>query len=172
MEIPEKIKNELKKPLGQLITLEEIKKTEAKRIISVGDVCTLNLIFVGITPHLAVFDHLYMRRKLEADAIAKLKSKFANPKKYKNQPGTISEELINDAEKILEEGGAVLIEGEEDLTALAFILVANENDIIVYGQPNEGMVMVIPDKEIKNKIKNWLATAALGHEVKGDESKD
>lgn len=165
MEIPEEIKNKLKKPLGRFISLEKVKEVN-KRIISVGDVCTLNLISIGITPHLAVFDHFYMRQQLEPDSIKILEKNFPDQKKYKNPKGTLSEKILEDARKLIEDGGAILIDGEEDLTALAFILAADENYVVVYGQPKEGMIMVEYDEKIKKKIMSWLATAAtFSHKV-------
>jgi hypothetical protein len=158
MHIPEQVRNELKKPLGSLHTdFKEIKELSlTHRIISVGDVCTLGLLAMGIRPHLAVFDHLFMRRRLEPGMIRILESHFKNPKKYKNSPGTLSKSILSDAAKLLEEGGAVLIDGEEDLTALAFIMAAGTRDVIVYGQPDEGMVVVKPNKALKKKVKGWL----------------
>jgi uncharacterized protein (UPF0218 family) len=173
MRIPETVKNELKKPLGKFTDIKKLKWFGKKRkIISVGDVCTLNLISAGITPHLAIFDFIYMRQELENDRRELLRRKFAKPKKYKNPPGTLSKKLILDAKKLVKKGGGVLIDGEEDLTALAFILAADEEYLVVYGQPHKGMVMVIPEKEIKRKIKNWLTAAAFCHEVKGDKGKN
>ncbi|VVC04104.1 Uncharacterised protein [Candidatus Bilamarchaeum dharawalense] len=173
MNIPDEIKNELKKPLGRLVQIQEMKEISlSKKIISVGDVCTLNLISIGITPHLAVFDHIYMRKNLDPESVRILHTKFSKPKKYKNPPGTLSNRIINDAKKLIENGGAVLIDGEEDLTALAFILAANENYVVVYGQPNEGMILVEPEKGIKKKIEKLISAAALGHEIKSDESEN
>lgn len=166
MEIPEEIKNKLKKPLGKFITLEQVKELGDKRIISIGDICTLNLISIGVVPHLAVFDHLYMRQKLELESIEILDKNFPNQKRYKNPHGTLSEKILDDAKKLIEDGGAVLIDGEEDLTALAFILAANEDEVVIYGQPKEGMIIIEYDKKIKKKIMGWLATTAtFSHEV-------
>jgi len=158
MRIPEQVRKELKKPLGTLHSdfskIRELSRTH--RIVSVGDVCTLGLLAMGIRPHLAVFDHLFMRRRLKPGMIRILELHFKAPKKYKNMPGTLSEAILSKAPGMLDEGGAVLIDGEEDLTALAFILAAGKNDIIIYGQPDEGMVVVKPDKKLKDKIEGWL----------------
>ena len=58
--VPESIIKQLKRPLGKLHrNFKEIKVLSADHhIISVGDVCTLGLLGMGIIPHLAVFDHL------------------------------------------------------------------------------------------------------------------
>lgn len=170
MQIPPSIREELKKPLGEIHrNFLVIKKLSLNhRIISVGDVCTLGLLAEGIRPHLAVFDHISMRNKLDEDKIKILDFHFPDQKKYKNPAGTISEKLLADAPKLIKVGGGILIEGEEDLTALAFVRSADSEDIIVYGQPNLGMVVVTPNKKIKKKIEKWLlasSSAPLGHKV-------
>ncbi|MCI0503876.1 DUF359 domain-containing protein [Candidatus Micrarchaeota archaeon] len=167
---PPEIREQLKRPLGRLQAgyagLPELSRTH--RIISVGDVCTLGLLSEGIRPHLAVFDHLFMRHEIDNGMMETLSKNFRNPVRYKNPPGTLSDEIISDAGKLIERGGAVRIDGEEDLTALAFIRSAGDRDIIVYGQPNEGLVVVRPGKALKKKIEGWLSAAALGHEIERD----
>jgi uncharacterized protein (UPF0218 family) len=165
--IPASVRATLKSPLGRLQKgyegLKELGRTH--RIISIGDVCTLGLLGAGVLPHLAVFDHLFMRQGLEPERKAILDNAFRNPSRYSNPPGTLSESIIADAPMLIEKGGAVLIDGEEDLTALAFIRSAGRRDIIIYGQPGEGLVVVVPDERLKKKIDKWLSAAALGHEI-------
>ncbi|MFH0884166.1 MAG: DUF359 domain-containing protein [Candidatus Micrarchaeota archaeon] len=167
--IPADIKAALKEPLGKLQKgyegLGDLSRTH--RIISIGDVCTLGLLGAGVRPHLAVFDYLFMRLDLEPERKKILENAFRNPARYRNPPGTLSESIIADAPMLIEKGGAVLIDGEEDLTALAFIRSAGREDIIIYGQPGEGVVVVVPDERLKKKIDRWLSAAALGHEIEG-----
>src|SRR4029453_8558056 len=146
MLIPESVRKSLKQPLGELQTdFRGIRALSQKhRIISIGDVCTLGLLAMGIKPHLAVFDHLFMRKELDPAMVRILELQFPEPKGYKNPAGTLSEALLEDGGRLLEGGGAVLIDGEEDLTALAFVMAAAEDDVIIYGQPNEGLVVVRP----------------------------
>jgi uncharacterized protein (UPF0218 family) len=168
MDIPEKTRKELKRPLGELhLDFRRIRElSSGKKVISIGDVCTLGLLAMGIRPHLAVFDHKYMRHELAPEFTRILDSNYPEPVRISNPAGTLSEEILENAEKLMETGGAVLIDGEEDLTALAFIKNATDDYVIVYGQPNEGMVVVIPDNKIKKKIEKWLASSMpLGHEV-------
>jgi len=166
-EIPQSIREELKKPLGRLQAGygSVVRLARTHRIISVGDVCTLGLLSAGVTPHLAVFDHLFMRHSIDNGMLERLEAKFPEPVRYRNPPGTLSGQLLADAPMLLAKGGAVLIDGEEDLTALAFILCAGPGDIIIYGQPNEGLVVVRPGKELKKKVEGWLSAVSLGHEI-------
>jgi len=160
VKISESAKEELKKPLGSVCASIAcaLELAKGRRIISVGDVCTLALLDAGIIPHLAVFDFLFMRHTLGEDGKAKLRTQYPRPRTYDNPAGTVSDKLITDATALIEKGGAVLIIGEEDLTALAFMLVAGKRDIIIYGQPNEGLVIVVPDKETKKKAAKFLSS--------------
>lgn len=169
MRIPGKVRRQLKRPLGKLqADFRGIGAlSRRRRIISVGDVCTLGLLAMGIRPHLAVFDHVFMRRRLDPGMVRILALNFRSPKRYKNPAGTLSERILADAPALISRGGGVLIEGEEDLTALAFILHAGEKDAVIYGQPGRGMVVVLPDRKIKKKVEGWISAASLGHEVKG-----
>lgn len=176
MRIPESVKAKLKKPLGSLEhDFRMIKRlSHGHRIISVGDICTLSLLALGVKPHLAVFDHRFMRQKLDSGMVSRLKLHFGRARRYRNPAGTLSEKIVKDAKRLLREGGAVLIDGEEDLTALAFIAAGGKKDIIIYGQPHRGLVIVRHDAKLKKKIEGWLATAAgaLGHKVKRHGRKD
>lgn len=161
MRIPEKVRQELKEPLGlvhkDFTGIMQLART--RRIISIGDICTLSLLAMGIRPHLAVFDFRYMRKKLDSGLVSILSLNFKDPRRYPNPPGTVSEKVMEDAKELLRDGGGVLIDGEEDLLALIFIRSAGKGDLIIYGQPHEGLVVVEPDKEIKDRIGRWLASA-------------
>ncbi|HID73222.1 TPA: DUF359 domain-containing protein, partial [Candidatus Micrarchaeota archaeon] len=161
MRIPEKVKKELKKPLGKVHPdySAVMKLSEGRRIISVGDICTLGLLQIGIRPHLAVFDFRFMRKRLQPEYVNVLKREFKKSRRIKNAKGTLSDSIMKRAGALIEEGGAVLIDGEEDLTALAFIDSADSDDILVYGQPGKGIVVVEMDKKTKKKVKELLSAA-------------
>ncbi|NYZ77091.1 DUF359 domain-containing protein [Candidatus Micrarchaeota archaeon] len=156
--ISDDAKKQLRKPLGKVYPDASFLKNMRKRIISVGDESTANVLRLGIVPHLAVFDFRVMRKKISAAKKRMLLSSFTSVRKYRNRKGTLSGRILRDAKRLLREGGAVLIDGEEDLTALAFILAGGKKDLVVYGQPKTGMVAVKPEK-VKKKIKKMLGLA-------------
>ncbi|MDD5340510.1 MAG: DUF359 domain-containing protein [Candidatus ainarchaeum sp.] len=175
MKIPEAVKEQLKRPLGSLeVDFRRIKQlSRGHRITAVGDICTLSLLALGIRPHLAVFDYQFMRQKLDSGMVSILEAHFSKARHYRNPAGTLSEAIIKDAGRLMKEGGAVLIDGEEDLTALAFIMAGGKKDVIIYGQPHRGLVITRPDAKLKKKIGKWLAAAgALGHKVERHRRKD
>ena len=48
------------------------------------------------------------------------------------------------------------VNGEEDLLVIPVCIYAPENAIILYGQPNEGLVIVKITSEIRNKTQKLL----------------
>lgn len=152
--VPEKFRRDLKKPLGKLYKdVEGIRALrKAGRIVSVGDMCTIALLKIGITPHLAVFDYRCKRKRLGNADRSFLMKAFKKKARYSNPAGTLSDKLLLDAPALMEKGGAIFIAGEDDLTTLAFILAGKDSDIVLYGQPNKGIVIVKPTKKLKRKI--------------------
>ena len=45
------------------------------------------------------------------------------------------------------------VDGEEDLLVLPVCLYAPENFVVMYGQPNEGLVIIKINHEIKEKVQ-------------------
>ncbi|MBI5223221.1 DUF359 domain-containing protein [Candidatus Micrarchaeota archaeon] len=157
IKISEQIKKELKKPLGRLVQIQDIIRMNNKglKIITIGDVCTIELLKHGILPTLAVFDYKTKRTQIDQKDEEILRMSFGKVMKIKNPPGMINKQIIKDARKLIENGGAIQIDGEEDLTALPLILNL-ENEVLVYGQPNVGMVAVEKDEKLNRKIEKWL----------------
>jgi uncharacterized protein (UPF0218 family) len=158
VKISDRARNELRKPLGRLVAdpAQLLNILGDSKIVTVGDICTLAYLDLGLKPHLAVYDYRYKRMDLEQEKIAKLKEVYPNPRTFPNPAGELSDEVVQNAPNLLMLGGSVLIEGEDDLVALAFINAANEEYLILYGQPDEGIVVVRPDKETKKKIRKIL----------------
>lgn len=163
--IGEKMREELKNPLGLILNNSESIREQmtGKRIIAVGDVCVLNLLSIGIKPHLSVFDFRTKRQEIDEKSKEQLETEYpvSNRREFDNPPGVLSNEILEIAPELIKKGGGILIIGEEDLTALAFILAAEpKQDIVVYGQPDVGMVMVKPERKTKQKIEKLLALTA------------
>ena len=50
----------------------------------------------------------------------------------------------------------ITVNGEEDLLVLPVCIHAPDDAIIMYGQPNEGLVILRINKEIRNKVHTIL----------------
>ena len=158
----EKLRKTLRKPMGRVTSIDKIRTD--RKLIAVGDETTLNLIEKGTKPHLAICDFRIKRKKISRKMKHKITKSFKKAGTCRNRHGTLSLYLLKNAKKYLKKGGLLEIEGEEDITALAFILNGNKNYLVLYGQPDRGVVSVKPEKA-KEKAKKILG-AALGHKVK------
>ena len=153
----------LKEPFGMLIQgsfsetmvkMENIvKKEKPPKIVSVGDVVSLNLYENQMNPQLSITDNKRMRKKVKPKVFAGMKVVHV-----KNPQGTITEEAIAAIREALEsdEPVHIIVDGEEDLLTLIAVLYAPEKSLVVYGQPYEGIVVVEVTSEKKNEAVEIL----------------
>ncbi len=154
LEVPEALRAELKKPLGELMGMDAfISEYGKSRIISVGDIVTLSLLEKGIRPFLAAYDFRSMRHDIEKRMRERIKGAYSTYSTARNPPGTITEELEAAAASMAGKGGALYVEGEEDLAALVFMRISPEGCVIVYGQPDEGVVAVECNEKSRRKAE-------------------
>lgn len=143
------LRKKLKSPLGLLIqgsvdeTIEQLKsfieEEKPTRIISVGDAVSNNMIEKGISPDVLIVDNRVMRKKVRPIPVD-----VSRTLNIKNPPGTLTDEawtVIEDALK-QKQTTRVLVDGEEDLLTLVAVLCAPEKSLVVYGQPQVGIVAV------------------------------
>ena len=162
--------NILKKPFGELIKQEEISKQkinslvkDSKVLITVGDATTEKIISFGLTPDLSIIDCVERRIRRTESKILELKTFFLTTTKFKqyqckNPKGTITKEAYITIKKILMKGeqAIIVIDGEEDMLALAVFALAPLDSVVFYGQPLEGLVSVKINAKIKNKSRHLL----------------
>ena len=160
LRITPKLRQELKKPQGILLEgseainvrrIEElVKSSKPSKLITVGDVVTSNLMNANIIPDLCIVDGKTLRGKFKT----KLKTK--KDLKLKNPRGTISAkawEVIRKAIS-LEVKVGIIVEGEEDLLTIPAVLLAPNRAIVIYGQPDIGVVVVNINEESKKRFRN------------------
>ncbi len=144
--LDENLIGEFKAPLGKLYpefedAISLIK--EANFLISVGDQTTKNLVDIDLIPDLGIIDHRIQRKDHNYDII-----RTENILEADNPAGTITEDLWETIEEAISltlkdsEKRIIVVEGEEDLAVLPCLLIAPEDAVILYGQPNEGLVFV------------------------------
>ena len=161
MQLPDDLRDQLKKPLGNLISDNDpnreniIKKISAESvIITVGDRTTENMLQLGLKPQIQIIDGLEKRtqRIMPADDTVNTKLSCKNP------PGEITEESIQVIRKSFscEPPVRITVDGEEDLLVIPACIFAPENSVVMYGQPNEGLVLVHVTPEIKAKVQKIL----------------
>ena len=78
----------------------------------------------------------------------------------KNPHGTITREMESALEKAVKEGwGAVQVDGEEDLASLVLMATLPDGWVLVYGQPEKGMVIVEASDRVRENAKAFMAKA-------------
>jgi len=156
--LPENLRNELKIPLGKLILDSSSEKENyirsvysEKVVITVGDATSELLIKLGLIPLLHIIDGQEKRMKRSPPLADSINTELT----VKNNPGEISPESFDLIKNIFEQKPPIrlLVDGEEDLLVLPVCLFAPENSVVMYGQPNEGLVIAEITDELRDKVQ-------------------
>jgi uncharacterized protein (UPF0218 family) len=153
----------MKRPLGTLYrgkgrdTIEKFigEIASPTKLISVGDVTTFHLLEAGIIPDICIVDNRTKRKPVSSDMSARNMDKIYDEVSVDNPAGIITDELV----RILCEAFAsekplrIFVRGEEDLATLPVILLAPLGSVVLYGQPDEGVVFVEVTEEKKGEIR-------------------
>ncbi len=159
----------LKQPFGTLILDREITKEritsflkDAKKVVSIGDATTYTLISFDITPDLSIIDGKERRSKNNIKRCI-IDDNYNQCRVIKfrcrNRAGTISRDalsVLHDALRI-SEPVRIIVEGEEDMLALAIFAIVPDDSLVLYGQPLEGMVIVKIDNKVREKAKDLMS---------------
>ncbi|MCX8170823.1 MAG: GTP-dependent dephospho-CoA kinase family protein [Candidatus Bathyarchaeota archaeon] len=161
--LPQNLRSQLKSPLGLLIRgsvdetmvklREFVDSMKPKKIISVGDVVSENMLKKGLKVDVFIVDNKSMRRPVKP-----LHFKASKNLTLINPAGTITKEAWRIIGEAINSGELtkVLVDGEEDLLTIVAVLLAPENSIVVYGQPDEGIVVVKVDEKSKKIMREIL----------------
>jgi len=150
----------LKIPLGILLPIgqdnkENIQKylSDISYIITVGDRTTEKMIDFDLIPSLQIIDGLEKRQKREFPKLGN-----ASELTIDNPPAEITLQSIEIIKKAFTMNSPVrlTVNGEEDLLVLPVCIHAPENSVVLYGQPNQGLVLVQITTEIRNKAQTLL----------------
>jgi len=161
LQLPEDIRAQLKIPLGNLIRDNDPNKESIVKhffaesvVITVGDKTTENMIQLGFNPQVQIIDCLEKRGKRSVPISGKINTKLS----CKNPPGEITEESIQIVKKAFSSEAPVriIVDGEEDLLVIPVCILAPENSVVMYGQPNDGLVIVQITPEIRAKVQKIL----------------
>ena len=160
MKLPDSLREQLKIPLGELLLEETVTKENIQKhlsdnpyIVTVGDRTTEKMINYGLIPSLQIIDGIEKREKRNPIALENTTELTVD-----NPPAEITNDSVDLIKNALTMNPPVriLVNGEEDLLVLPVCIHAPENAIVMYGQPNEGLVIVKITPEIKNKAQRTL----------------
>jgi uncharacterized protein (UPF0218 family) len=154
LKLPRYLRKELRKPFGQLydsidLIKEPLQKqlSENKLIIAIGDVTSINLVEIGIIPQICIVDNLTQREPIQHNL------NHTNNIKYVDNPaGVLTEDFIETCISSIRQSSEnntsliIQVDGEEDLAVLPCVLNSPKDAFILYGQPNEGVVLVKVDE--------------------------
>ncbi len=160
MKLPDSLRDQLKIPLGILLLESQADKTNIEKyfsgnsyVITVGDRTTEKMIGFGLIPSLQIIDGKEKRAKREPPKLAN-----AIELTVDNPAAEITSQSIDIIKKAftMQPPVRISVNGEEDLLVIPVCVYAPENAIILYGQPNEGLVIVKITPEIRNKTQKLL----------------
>lgn len=141
------------KPYGILFTnnaelLHFLTSRKNSRIITVGDVVTKTVLDFNLTPFLSLVDGK-TRRKFNIE-------KRSVMERVKNEAGLIRLSVISKIKELLENDSdaskVLYVDGEEDLLVIPIVIYGKDGDIILYGQPYAGAVVLIIDDLIRRRV--------------------
>jgi len=160
VKLPDSLRDQLKIPLGILLHESQTDKINIKKhlsensyIITVGDRTTEKMIEFGLIPSLQIIDNQEKRVKREPPKLAN-----ATELTVDNPAAEITSQSIDIIKKAftMDPPVRLCVNGEEDLLVIPACIHAPENAIVLYGQPNEGLVIVKITPEIRNKTQKLL----------------
>ena len=161
MKLPENLRDQLKIPLGLLLAENETDKTNIQKhlsensyIITVGDRTTEKMIDFGLIPSLQIIDGQEKRKKRNIPKSFGVSTTLT----CDNPAAEITTQSIETIKKafISQTPVRIIVSGEEDLLVIPVCVYAPDNSVVMYGQPNEGLVLVKITPEIRNKTQKLL----------------
>jgi uncharacterized protein (UPF0218 family) len=161
VKLPDTLRDQLKIPLGLLLLEKEadqknIQKhlSENSYIITVGDRTTEKMIGFGLIPSLQIIDGQEKRVMREISKSSDVQTNLScdNPAaEITTQSIEVIKEAFNSKTPV-----RIIVNGEEDLLVIPVCIYAPENSVVLYGQPNEGLVIVKVTPEIRNKTQKLM----------------
>ena len=153
----------MKKPFGKLYVgngSDTIKKfvgelASSTKLISVGDVTTFHLLEAGIFPDICIVDNRTKRKPVARHVSTRNMNNVYEEVSVENPAGIITDELIKTLCEAFtsEKPIRIFVKGDEDLATLPVILLAPLGSVVLYGQPDEGVVFVKVTEEKKREIR-------------------
>ena len=152
--LTKELRKKLKRPIGRL--LKKIGNVGKARVIAIGDIASYNLLQNGITPQVIVYDNKVKRKPVAKKIKALLDNLGWKTFRITNKRGTLSEEAWIVIEEGLRKRSKIIVNGEEDLLVLPAVLLAKKGDLVFYGQPNKGIVLIRVSAKKKEEVKKLV----------------
>ena len=179
--LPEALRKELAVPFGPILNTEQLGQTltDAHDLVLVGDVVSLTIKELGLTPRLFVCDYQTQRGQADRMFEVELGSWGRLAFKVRNPAGQVTREAWDairlgmgygahedgDVDEQGDDAGGpsgidgpvrIFVEGEEDLLGLPCFLEAPLGAKVLYGMPGRGVVVVDVTPAIQDKVRALL----------------
>jgi uncharacterized protein (UPF0218 family) len=145
----------LKRPFGNVFPefSDIIPKLSDRMVCTVGDVVTHSALTHDIIPAIGIIDGFTMRSPYLV--IPEIPHHIL---RVKNPAGEITDELILVLDKAVKSTPCmILVDGEEDLAVLPLIGCLPDGALILYGQPNEGVVVCEVTPKLQRHAEKLLS---------------
>lgn len=170
--MPTELDSDLKRPMGDLhqggeddpsiaiasalAGISDSKDADGP-LIAVGDVTVLALLKSGIVPWVSVIDGMTQRSPWSGAASIEGAS-FDRTINCTNRAGTVTPSLVRACRKAVgdETTALIRVDGEEDLAPIPLLLLAPLGAHLLYGQPDEGVVVRTVDLAAKRRARSLL----------------
>ena len=161
MKLPDSLREQLKIPLGDLLLEKDATKQNIIKylsnnsfVITVGDRTTEKMIHFGLTPSVQIIDS--QEKRIKRDPLKD--ENISTELRCDNPAAEITEQSIDTIKKAfsLKPPVRIVVNGEEDLLVIPVCIHAPKDSVVMYGQPNEGLVLVQITPEIRNKTQRLL----------------
>ncbi len=171
--MPETLDEELKQAMGTLfpgphdnpsiavnLALETLSSQD--KIIAVGDVTVFSLQLAKRDVWISVIDGMTHRQKWDKFEEINMKGQLVI--NAKNPPSKLTSSVFKACSQAISqsENVTIFVDGEEDLVPIPLILMAPLGTILLYGQPNEGLVVREIDIPAKNRARRFLDAFVVG----------
>lgn len=163
-------REKLSKPFGQVVegkekVEEEISAKRREKLIFVGDYTSLT--FDNLEPDLSIVDGKIERKEIPYKELDRIKRDICL--EVDNRQGVIEQEAWNKVKEgvIRSEKTKLEVKGEEDLLTIPAVYFAPLGSLVVYGQRNQGSVLVEITPKTKAKIGSFLDLKTFQHVIVG-----
>jgi cytidyltransferase-like protein len=159
--LPENAREEMRRPLGEIFTdMQEVVETldSDSMVIAVGDIVSESLLRIDKQAGVSVIDGKTRREFLNSDYSVSFGDTIKT--ETQNQQGTIMQDAVTTLQKSFtkylatQEKQLIVVSGEEDLLAIPAILLAPLSAVVVYGQFDQGIVVVNVSEQNKKRVYN------------------
>jgi len=159
--LPEEHRKLFKEPFGELHReMDEILPLLSKSTVyTVGDVVTHNFRKAGLTPAVAVVDGFTMRSPCSNGPTVS-----GECIRVKNPAGSLTTDLIDAIRyAVAHPPMTIVVDGEEDLAVIPMVIAVPLGSIVLYGQPNEGVVLRTVTPEAQMMARQFLERFIHAH---------